>query len=503
MKKQIKDFYELTLDPLISEKGNLDWFIYDDESLNFLTNMDDLNEFSVEENKNIRFDLNNKIYFQDKLPEIILLKNEYKSFLYTVYISIDFQSSFEATLFTTGKEVINKLNKKFSSINQSMTFNEDEVIIKFKNIEEYIFELNEPLGKFKQIVDCLKYEKKIIFLIVPKPSFYEKKIILKGTKGKNTFRATDTNKSIELRSKKRGSYSIFSDDISRNECSHSENFSNMNLMSSAERRRNLTKDITKMNMKEIEEKNDMGNEKDNDNKDGEDKGEDKENDKDIDMDKDKDNDIDKDKDKDNNNNDENENEIMLDKQESDSNHPLYRFKSENFGRLGMKKPKKLDFGVEKIEEKEISREGSFALNNDIIEKVKNTDKDEKNKNKNKDHEVNNQNNEIENPKITNTKNYNIVSYKQNAFQEKIKNFNTFFQQKSEKDNTNGVHITQGGRISMIYDKKTTVNPNKILKEAHNNLDTIILNNILKSIKDIEVEEDRKWNENFDDCNHII
>ena len=84
-----------------------------------------------------------------------------------------------------------------------------------------------------------------------------------------------------------------------------------------------------------------------------------------------------------------------------------------------------------------------------------------------------------------------------------KNFNTFFQQKSEKDNTNGVHITQGGRISMIYDKKTTVNPNKILKEAHNNLDTIILNNILKSIKDIEVEEDRKWNENFDDCNHII
>ena len=114
MKKQIKDFFELTLDPLISEKGNLDWFIYDDESLNFLTNMDALKEFDIEENKNIRFDTNNKIYFQDKLPEVTLLKNEYKSFLYYVFISVDFKSSFEATLFTTGKEIISRLNSKLN-----------------------------------------------------------------------------------------------------------------------------------------------------------------------------------------------------------------------------------------------------------------------------------------------------------------------------------------------------------------------------------------------------
>jgi len=64
----------------VSEKENSDWFIYDDESLNFLMEMEKTN---FELDQLIKFDKNNKnkVYFQDNYLNMTLLKGEYSLIL--------------------------------------------------------------------------------------------------------------------------------------------------------------------------------------------------------------------------------------------------------------------------------------------------------------------------------------------------------------------------------------------------------------------------------------
>ena len=68
------------MSPLVSEKENSDWFIYDDESLNFLMEMEKTN---FELDQLIKFDKNNKnkVYFQDNYLNMTLLKGEYSLIL--------------------------------------------------------------------------------------------------------------------------------------------------------------------------------------------------------------------------------------------------------------------------------------------------------------------------------------------------------------------------------------------------------------------------------------
>jgi hypothetical protein len=78
-KKGVNKLNRIYMDPLISEKENLDWFIYDDESLNFLFDMEKTEFTIIEIVKPSSLSLN-KIYFQDKYPNLLLPNKEYKSF---------------------------------------------------------------------------------------------------------------------------------------------------------------------------------------------------------------------------------------------------------------------------------------------------------------------------------------------------------------------------------------------------------------------------------------
>jgi len=79
-KKANNNINNLELCPLVSEKENSDWFIYDDESLNFLMEMEKTN---IEIDQIIRIDKNNKnkIYLQDNYKNIALLNTEISSIL--------------------------------------------------------------------------------------------------------------------------------------------------------------------------------------------------------------------------------------------------------------------------------------------------------------------------------------------------------------------------------------------------------------------------------------
>jgi hypothetical protein len=85
-KRGVNQLNRFLLDPLISEKENLDWFIYDDESLNFLMDMEKL-DFNVEQT--VRYNTHNEdiVYFQDKYPYVILSNKEHKQFLIVLILN--------------------------------------------------------------------------------------------------------------------------------------------------------------------------------------------------------------------------------------------------------------------------------------------------------------------------------------------------------------------------------------------------------------------------------
>ncbi len=82
----INKLSKLYLDPLISEKENLDWFIYDDESLKFLMEMEKV-DYMVEENIKYSED-ESKVFFEDRYQNMVLLNRDYKSF----YINLNLDS---------------------------------------------------------------------------------------------------------------------------------------------------------------------------------------------------------------------------------------------------------------------------------------------------------------------------------------------------------------------------------------------------------------------------
>lgn len=82
-KRPINIISQLQLDPLICEyEKPIDWFVNDDETLNFLMNMENL-EFESQKNIFVKGD----IYFQDKLPYISLDSKDYKLILINIIIN--------------------------------------------------------------------------------------------------------------------------------------------------------------------------------------------------------------------------------------------------------------------------------------------------------------------------------------------------------------------------------------------------------------------------------
>ena len=168
----MKTFHKLSLDLLISDDKYLDWFIYDDESLSFLTNINSIKEFeSLNEYENIKFDKQCNIYFQDKLPSIPLKVEDYEQFVFTIEFNSESKFSLFGSITNTGKEIMEKLILKLKKISPQDCFFPDSKIIKFKSLAEYVWDINEPIGKFQYIVDCLKKETKPEFVLINKPNF--------------------------------------------------------------------------------------------------------------------------------------------------------------------------------------------------------------------------------------------------------------------------------------------------------------------------------------------
>ncbi len=143
-KKGVNKLNRFGMDPLISENENLDWFIYDDESLNFLIDMDK-NEFPI--NETVKYDLlnKNKLYFQDKYPYILLPNKDYPMF----YISLSLKNSLEdiltakvpSSLTSTGSDLIKKINEKLKKIRPESCFDVKSKILKVVSLKYDYFNI--------------------------------------------------------------------------------------------------------------------------------------------------------------------------------------------------------------------------------------------------------------------------------------------------------------------------------------------------------------------------
>ena len=145
-----------------NSKKDLDWFVYDDESMNFLTALDK-EEFKL--NSNISF-LNKKeggntVLFEDIYESTKLKEKEMKN----VFVNISYPISFEnqntlekklkLDLNTTGYDLVENMKKKLSSLSNDFDFDIKKKILKVRSLNDYVIHMDIPLSRFAYVNECV------------------------------------------------------------------------------------------------------------------------------------------------------------------------------------------------------------------------------------------------------------------------------------------------------------------------------------------------------------
>ena len=176
-KKCYNEFCHFNLNPLLNDHDRLDWFIYDNESMNFLLNMNKLN---IEVKSKLKL-INNKLYFEDVYQESIINLTE-KS-LEKFYINLFFevynpdgesekdliQFKIKISLKTTGFDLIEKMNNKVKLMREDLAYDSNNMILKVRSLNDYIFDINKPLISFSYISECIKHNKEGEYIILKNP----------------------------------------------------------------------------------------------------------------------------------------------------------------------------------------------------------------------------------------------------------------------------------------------------------------------------------------------
>ena len=172
-KKGYNEFSKFKSNSLTVEK-NLDWFIYDNESMKFLLKMNKMNikvGTSLEE-------INGHLYYEDKMEKIkensqlIKKKEELNKFLVNLTCNL-FQNKVSKkmviTTETTSLDLIKTIAVNITALNKGIEFIPEEKILKVRGLNDYIFDINEPLINFSYINECISQSKNAEYLIIDNP----------------------------------------------------------------------------------------------------------------------------------------------------------------------------------------------------------------------------------------------------------------------------------------------------------------------------------------------
>ena len=180
-KKGIYKMSNYNISELISGDNNLDWFIYDDESLNFLSAFE-REQFITESNVKYIEDNGTKVIFEDRYKNVTLNEKQFtKLFINVTYIpplnennnndninkSITIKLKLNPNM--TAKNIIERMNEKLSLLNNQFKFDPMKKILKVKSLNDYIIDINEKMIKYAYIHDCVYQNVEPDYIILDNP----------------------------------------------------------------------------------------------------------------------------------------------------------------------------------------------------------------------------------------------------------------------------------------------------------------------------------------------
>ena len=166
------------------EKGNetkkdLDWFVYDDESMNFLTTLD---KEEFKQNSNIKFLKNNNkvifedIYIYDDSQELNdsnkLTEKDMENLLVNVSYK-DITKKLKISFNTTGNDLLGMMNTKIGILDKNLQFDPSTKILKVKSLNDYVLQMSKPLSEFAYINECIMRNKVPEYVIKDNPTLAE------------------------------------------------------------------------------------------------------------------------------------------------------------------------------------------------------------------------------------------------------------------------------------------------------------------------------------------
>ena len=166
-KKCYNEFNHFNLNPLLNDHDRLDWFIYDNESLNFLINM---NKTNIEVQSRLKL-IHNKLYFEDicEGEKVNITEKDLEKFFVNLYIEVKnpdgesekdlIQQKVKISIHTTAFDLIEKMNKKVSIMKEDLSFEAKKMILKVRSLNDYIFDITKPMILFTYINECIKHNK--------------------------------------------------------------------------------------------------------------------------------------------------------------------------------------------------------------------------------------------------------------------------------------------------------------------------------------------------------
>ena len=178
-KKCYNEFNHFNLNELLNDHEKLDWFIYDNESMNFLINM---NKTNIEVKSKLKL-INERLYFEDVCDDeninINFTEKDLGKIFLNIYYEMDNPSAeggkdlivqkIKLAMTMTAKDVIEKMHKKVQLMNKDWVFEVDKMVLKVRSLNDYIFNLDNYMINYSYIHECIKHNKEGEYIILINP----------------------------------------------------------------------------------------------------------------------------------------------------------------------------------------------------------------------------------------------------------------------------------------------------------------------------------------------
>ena len=206
-KKGYNEFTPFNLNPLLNEHDQFDWFIYDEESMNFLINM---NKTEIEIESKLKL-IKNKLYFMDIIENEQILINEQnlKNFFLNLFFEVKnpetgnidlIKQKVRIKLDTTGYDLLEKMNKKIKIMSNTLGYDSNKMILKVRSLNDYIFDIKKPICINTYIIECIRHDLEADYIIIENPIYSkepEKKEI-KEENGENNIKKEEKEIDISV-----------------------------------------------------------------------------------------------------------------------------------------------------------------------------------------------------------------------------------------------------------------------------------------------------------------